>query len=254
MRVRVKIAVCLLVVFQICFLSIIVADQKPPQPRNLGVPGGHWSIGVFPFLKSTYMSDAVVIRSVRYEVSKGGIVSAVQVNNRSKDIVAMNLIWYLSSEERPGVVLAKGELPLLNVSIPSGRLQTIDFQPLSFAEIYKRVLKNGTLEGNYRIDVGVATVTFNDGSGWTPENTDRLVYMSVSPEIQKASIGFIETAYAQDCLHRSCRQRNPCFYCGGICSPDDPCWQPPLYCDTTTSQVNCDTDGRTYCNVTYCGP
>jgi hypothetical protein len=140
------------------------AGDAPQLPR------GKWSVSMGPYMNPGYESLPIRVVSVTSEIEGGLRVSQVAVENRtSQKLTAVKLAWYLSTTETPEVILRQGETRLLELppGIQSNETRDILFSVVSFAKVYKPLLKGGVLSGKYRIQIAVSDARFDDGSSWT---------------------------------------------------------------------------------------
>lgn len=90
-------------------------------------------------------------------------------NNSGKTVSAVKLEWYLTTEQDRSAVLQQGQTPFIAPSgtLPPGKYRELKFPIVSFANIYRPLLKNNVLAGDYRIEIAVAEIQYEDGSTWT---------------------------------------------------------------------------------------
>lgn len=134
-------------------------------------PSGKWSFSAHPYMGEGYESRPVVVTSVKTEL-KTLAVTAVRVRNiSSKPVIGIRFGWYLSKDAKRNTILKHGETPanLLDRKLATGEGRTMLLPVVSFREIYKPLLRNNQLEGDYRIEVAVIDVVFDDQSRWTPK-------------------------------------------------------------------------------------
>jgi hypothetical protein len=86
-------------------------------------------------------------------------------NNSSKNVSSVKLKWFLKTKEEDNVLL-QGESPVIGADIPAGNEFRLEYPVVTFAKIYKSLLKNGELSGNYVIQITVSSATYEDGSVW----------------------------------------------------------------------------------------
>ncbi|MBD0371586.1 MAG: hypothetical protein ICV60_12170 [Pyrinomonadaceae bacterium] len=141
------------------------AQQGAPQ-----LPPGKWSVAIGPYMNLGYESLPVRVVSVTSQAEGGLKVSKVAVENRSSQaLTAVKLAWYLSASETPEIILQQGQTRLLELppGIQANETRAILFSVVSFAKVYKPLLKDGVLSGSYRIQIAVSEARFDDGSSWT---------------------------------------------------------------------------------------
>lgn len=129
------------------------------------------SFSAHPYTGKGYESRPIVVTSVRSEI-KARSVNAVRILNiSSKPAAGVKLGWTLSKENAQDRILEKGETPL--VPIPHGLAvkedKVLDVPIVSFLDLKKNLKEKS--EGDYRVDVRVTEILFDDGSQWNEENT-----------------------------------------------------------------------------------
>lgn len=167
-RIR-RIALPTLMLFTIALGSHSVAGDR--QGTNEQLPKGDWSLSAHPYMGKGYDSRPVMVSSV--SMDKTPVVTKVGLWNISNKVVlGVKLGWSLTTDENRGAVLRQGETVLIAISggLPVNDSQSLKFPVVAFRDIYKPLLKNGALDGHYRIEVLVTEILFEDGTTWTPES------------------------------------------------------------------------------------
>jgi hypothetical protein len=149
----------------------IVGDKSKGQSQTDAadvLPGGNWTLSSHPFMGPGYYSRPVVVTGVVSNLS-GTVARVMLENNSSKAVSAVRLEWYLTTEQDRSLVLQQGETPFVTPSgaLPPGKYRELKFPIVSFAKIYRPLLRNNVLTGDYRIEIAVAEVQYEDGSSWT---------------------------------------------------------------------------------------
>ncbi|HEV2762465.1 MAG TPA: hypothetical protein VGV38_05665, partial [Pyrinomonadaceae bacterium] len=130
------------------------------------LPDGNWSLTFLPYLRADYESRPLVVTSVNATEAR---VAQVEVENRSeKPATAFRLEWRISRREEPDSVLLKGETRLLGLptKLSPRSVRAYNVKVVSFEDVYKPLAKNGLLNGDFRIEVAVGEVRYDDGSTW----------------------------------------------------------------------------------------
>lgn len=154
-------------------------------------------------------------------------------NLSEKTVIAVKLGWRLFYEESHETILMSGESPLLGVTLKIKERREVEFPLVSFAKISKSLLKNGRVDGNFKIDVAVTDILFEDNeekisklsSGSRPSAT------FLSPATGYSSKGAIvmvtnrpTTLKFDGCQNQQCQDNSSgtCFECksntGTTCS------------------------------------
>jgi hypothetical protein len=149
-------------------LTVTLAYASVSHPGTEQIPRGDWLVGYHSYMGEGYRAIPVRVFSVRSELRKG--VTRVSLSNREeKTVTAVKLKWFLSDDKRPGPVLQQGETPLLGLStsLAPGGKQILTFPVVAFEKIYKALMKGDTLNGDFRIQIAVSEITYEDGTTWT---------------------------------------------------------------------------------------
>ena len=139
------------------------------------LPSGNWTFSAQPYVGPGYDSRPVVVISVSTDLKKGLTVADVGLKNTSsKPVAGVKLSWFLSTEQDPDSVLLSGETPLVAISggIPAGKRRLLTFPVTSFAKIHRPLLHGMTLSGDFRMEVAVSEILYEDGSTAAIKNSD----------------------------------------------------------------------------------
>lgn len=130
--------------------------------RKDSLPAGNWSLAFAP---AQARGKVVDLFSVMSDAAKGLTVTEVSVENRSShDVAAVKIGWKLYEKSNPSKTLLSGETPqFLGVALAPGEKRVITFPVVSFARIHGPLLRDGKVEGNFRIELWVSEVQFDNG-------------------------------------------------------------------------------------------
>ncbi len=149
--------------------------NKPPVDTQLArLPRGEWRFSAGPTVRPGHETIPVDVINVTTDARRGLAVTRVGLKNRSaKTVRAVRLAWDLFEQSDPDRILLHGQTPLLWLPnpLPAGEKVTLEQLIVSFAEIHKSLLAPGsdTLRGDYRLEVSVSEILYEDGSRWTRE-------------------------------------------------------------------------------------
>lgn len=136
------------------------------QVARTKLPAGNWTFSAGPYFGPGYDVTPIDVQGVTTSAARGLSIERVSLLNRtSKQLKEVTLRWYLREKSR-NMQLLEGETEVIEIGLPAGKQQQISYPVVSFAKIYRPFLKNGVLEGEFRIEVVVARATFADGSQW----------------------------------------------------------------------------------------
>lgn len=161
------------------------------QGAQFKLPPGAWTFSAVPNSAPEKRFHPAQVVSISSKASKALTIDTVSVLNRgAKDIQAVKLHWSLKEQSQPQTLL-EGDTKLIEINIPSGARSAINHAVVSFANIYKPLMRNGVLKGDYTIAVAVNEIRFADGTKWTIADA--------------GSIKFAHASFGPECSNSSCR-------------------------------------------------
>lgn len=192
-------------------------------------PFGAWSLICAPSLERQPIVDAYSVTSER-----GDKITKVALRNRSdKVVIAVKLGWRLFYYDSPKNTLMSGESPLLGVPLNVKEWRVVEFPLVSFAKISKSLLKNGRIDGDFKIEVVVTEVLFGDNEEKTSQSSWRnSLLASFLPSTTKSGIkgpivevmSYTAPPIVEACQDQECKFKNACYKCeelsGTSCSPN----------------------------------
>jgi hypothetical protein len=133
------------------------------QSDNAGLPPGKWTFSAGPYSGANRDASPVQVYSVTTDADKGLMVSRVTLVNKStKGITGVRLHWYLSEAQNPDRILLEGDTDLIGTWLAVGRGKVLSYPVVSFAKVHKPLLKKGGLSGDYRLEIAVGEVKYED--------------------------------------------------------------------------------------------
>jgi len=189
------------------------------QGNSDKLPAGKWAISAHPYVGTAYESQPVKVIGTISDPTQGFKVTTVGLKNTSGKVVsAVKLRWYVTSEQSGDSILLQGDThPLqLGKGLAVGKSEYFDFPVLSFGKVSKPLLKAGSLQGVFTIEVAVSEILYEDGSTWEgdPKNT-----------VTFAKAGLRPGPLPQECPNQVCQYdfQSGQFGCvsgqGVICTP-----------------------------------
>lgn len=226
---------------------LVTGKQHTGQQENTEagkLPSGQWTVSARPYLGADFRELPVITTSVSQDPEKGlGATSAVVSNVSSKTVSALKFTWYILDDQTPDKVLLQGQTPLLAIAggMPKGGTQLIDSPIARFSSVIQPLVKSGSLTGDYRVEVLVSQVVYEDGSTWSRSENGRLAIA------QASKVNFVKTGASLQgcCPHTTCQWNGVTnkFYCKREmelhvgCSPD--AQGGTHYCTTWVCPENC---------------
>ena len=153
-----------LTVIVLIILIVLGAARLAGQTsQKESLPPGNWSLAFGP---SRTRGKVVDLFAVSSDATKGLTVTEISLENRSsQDVAAVKIGWKLYEKSDPSKILLSGETPqFLGVALSPGEKRIVTFPVVSFAKIHKPLLRDGKVEGNFRIELWVTDVQFDNSN------------------------------------------------------------------------------------------
>ena len=156
----------LTLILSVAFSASLSSAQQANQ--SLQLPGGKWTLSHHPYSRPGYEKMPLLVTGVKGDATQGLAISVAAMASRtSKPIMGYKLNWFLFNEKEPNRVLQTAATPLIYpAQFSANESRQVDIPVVSFIKIYKPLLKDGQLSGDYRIEVAVSEVQFADGTTW----------------------------------------------------------------------------------------
>ena len=176
--------------------------SKHSQTNENKLPDGkNWSLACGPTPGRGAMVD---LFKVATDADKGLTTSAVWLENRTKQGVAsVKIGWKVFEKSHPGVILLNGETPqFLAVKLSPGEKRIVNYPVVSFARIYRPLIRGNELEGRYKIELWVSNVLFDDAT--------------INAQFVKVASRLAPTEEEGGCQNQECdwRPDQECYRCG----------------------------------------
>lgn len=158
-----------LVTFVLVTVAVAFGANHTFQDQTKSVfPPGNWNFSAHPFMGEGYKTRPVMVTSVRSEAATLTVDAVGVRNNSSKPVIAIKFGWLLTYDNERDKILRRGETPLIPMShvLKAGEGRFLKSAIVSFADLQKSLVKKGRLEGNYRLEVVVTELLFEDRSTW----------------------------------------------------------------------------------------
>ncbi len=156
--------ILMLLTLLVTILVTLAASGLATQTSHKeSLPPGDWSLSYGP---AQARGKVVDLFSVSSDAAKGLTVTEVALENcADQDVSAVKIGWKLYEKSNPQTILLTGETPqFLGVALGPGEKRVITFPVVSFAKIYRPLLRGGKLSGSYRIELWVTDVQFDNGN------------------------------------------------------------------------------------------
>ena len=234
-----KFGVVLLVIALVCLASGIlqIRDARSGATTGENLAEGGWSLTTTPYFGRDYESLPVDVSSVTSDHTKGSAVTEVLVENHSPESVeSIRFRWTVFDREHPETILLEGETPLVGIGLSPGQRRRLEYNVVTFAQIYKPLLRAGALRGDYAMEVMAGEVRYENGEAWKwgePNYIARASGMTWLRGVEQAR--FVKAAGRA--------QQDVCSYTE--CTSN-------FLCRRTANPTNCDGDGRTTCRTSRC--
>lgn len=155
-----------------------LVDKEAPSERTSFTengPPGRWSGSIIPDQTRDSSNSPVVVigNSTLMGDAKLRNLQLTQVtlkNYSSKALLAIQLKWFITTKEDPTKTLPPpGYTGYFEANVPAGETQTVDCPILKFSQATKYLIKNGTLDGDFFVQIKAYQAEFNDGTSWNDD-------------------------------------------------------------------------------------
>lgn len=155
-----------------------LADKEPPSERvsfTENGPTGRWSGSIIPDLSRNASSSPVVITgtSALMGNTKWRNLQLTHVtlkNYSSKRVLGIQIKWFVTTRNDQSKILPPpGYTGLFEASLQPGGTQKVECPLVKFSQATKYLTRNGSLEGDFFLQVRVFQVEFADGSSWNDD-------------------------------------------------------------------------------------
>ena len=151
-----------LLAFSILILSAGVISAQAEKTKPL--PKGNWTFSATPYFGKDWKTIPVDVYSVTSNMELGGLIEKVKLRNLTKTrVTGVALTWILNRDGKP---VNKGETTMLTTFVQPGRTVELSAGVVEFSQVTGSYLENGTLQGDYSIQVFVSKIEFEDGNTW----------------------------------------------------------------------------------------
>lgn len=146
-------------------------------------PSGKWLAAAIPNRSQRIQNHApvFVLDTVSFlatgKITNLIVVGVTLLNAAHQPVETVALKWSLVNADTDAVV-AHGLTDSFGVDIDARRARKVKCPYLNFAKISQPLVKNGELAGNFRIEIGVDSARFEDGSTWNDQNAAQLNHSS----------------------------------------------------------------------------
>lgn len=168
-------------------------EQADPFYADLKGPDGNWSAAVQPDL-SQGKDEAVpvVVSYVRSFFGRGTwkglkITGATLKSQSDKVVTATKIRWEVTTAGDQKSVLLRGETTLFtDLSLQARGRKEVNIPIFNFAKDARALAKDGTLEGEFVIRVGVSEARFEDGTSWREGESVAFLKAAYRPGVRQS--------------------------------------------------------------------
>jgi hypothetical protein len=155
-----------------------LADKEPASERTAFTedgPPGRWSGSVIPDLSRNSSTSPVVVIGTstlmgNERLRNLQLTHVTLKNHSSKTVLGVQLKWFVTPREDPTKTLPPpGYTGLFEANLLPGDTQKVECPLIKFSQATRYLVKNGTLDGNFVVQVKVYQAEFEDGSSWNDD-------------------------------------------------------------------------------------
>lgn len=155
-----------------------LADKEPPSERvsfTENGPTGRWSGSIIPDLSRNASSSPVVITGTSALMGNSQwrnlqLTNVTLKNYSSKRVLGVQIKWFVTTRtDQTKVLPPPGYTGLFEADLQPGETQKVECPLVKFSQATKYLTRNGSLEGDFFLQVRVFQVEFADGSSWNDD-------------------------------------------------------------------------------------
>jgi hypothetical protein len=199
-----------------------LADKEPSSERTSFTengPLGRWSGSIIPDLSRNSTNSPVVVIGnstlMGNERLRNLQLTHITLKNYSSKIVlAVQLKWFVTTKADPKTLLPPpGYTGYFEANVPSGDSETVECPLVKFSRATKYLVKNGTLDGDFFVQIKVYQVEFEDGTSWNddwggPKPGERGERWQ-GPTLPKPLQNHVSSPLQASCGHSLCSYNTP---------------------------------------------
>ena len=139
---------------------------------------GEWSFATHPYVGPGFKSRPVIVNATTFNPTEG-VRKVVLTNNSEKTIISVKLSWRLFIKQKPNEILQKGESAFIKFDekLKPEEQRAFNCSINSYKEFLESLQKDGKLKGDFRLDVAVSEIQYEDNSGWRGEEITKTEYV-----------------------------------------------------------------------------
>ncbi|MDQ1636853.1 MAG: hypothetical protein QOF62_192 [Pyrinomonadaceae bacterium] len=153
----------------------LLADKESPQERlsfRENGPTGYWSGSIIPDQSRNSSTSPVVVVGTSAlmgdrQMRNMQLTHVTLRNYSSKTVLGVQLKWFVTTrEDRFKVLPPPGYTGLFEAYTAPGTSRKVESPLVRFSQAVKYLVKDGSLEGNFLLQVRVFEAEFEDGTSW----------------------------------------------------------------------------------------
>ncbi len=149
-------------------LAPVASGQGPMPSSYVPLPSGDWTATHSLESGLGLKGSPAEIVANQGDTQQGLLVTVTAIANRSdKSIASVRFGWFIYASAPPHKVLASGQSAAVGLEhFGPGKVTRLAYPAARFAEAMEPCMQNGTLSGEYNIEVAVIEARFADGTIW----------------------------------------------------------------------------------------
>jgi hypothetical protein len=186
------------------------------QTDQTSIPG-NWTFSAHPYLGPDYRSRPIVVTSVGTSLKEMTVTPVILENFSKKTVSSVKLEWILSEESTRAFRIKQGESELLTLAEPLPAKKGLALkQPLfSLKKEGQSLMKDGKLEGKFRLDIAVKEVIYEDGEKWTGNQlVCPLELLGNNGGGEDKKLAHRKSTQGNSCAKQMCKGSNGGYTCG----------------------------------------
>jgi hypothetical protein len=155
-----------------------LADKEPPHERTSFTengPPGRWSGSIIPDLSRNSSNSPVVVIGTSTLMGNAQLrnlqLTDITLKNHSQQaVLGVQLKWFVTTRADPTKPLPPpGYTGLFEANVEAGETKKVESPLIKFSQAIKYLIKDGTLNGDFVVQVKIYQVEFSDGTSWNDD-------------------------------------------------------------------------------------
>ncbi|MGI8468625.1 MAG: hypothetical protein ACR2N3_09240 [Pyrinomonadaceae bacterium] len=153
-------------------------DVNGKDKTEVKLSKGEWTFATHPYVGPGFKLRPAIVNATTFNPTEG-LRRVVLTNNTEKPITSVKLSWRLFTKQKPNEILQKGESAFIKFDekLKPEEQRAFNCSINSYKEFLESLQKEGKLKGDFRLDVAVSEIRYEDNSSWRGEEITKTEYV-----------------------------------------------------------------------------